>query len=354
MRSKIAIALLSAMLCCTPLHAQSFLKNLGESIKKEIKKDVKKAVDKGVRDTKDKINEKIKEKVNENVNEKVGEKAQEHNNPATDIVQNVVSGAAVSADLGENVVRQSGLDYIDEYGVNHGGGILIGDILWAPVNCGFHPTDYPYGKLYQWGRKHGQGYGPPYQYKDKPVVDPDPDKSQPEIVPGPATPKGALKYPNRFYAKSDMAPFNWCKNDMKLWCDFTDDGKIYKNGAYDPCPEGWRLPDIKDFDKLIEHSSDLVINPATGQKGRWFSGPLPYSIAVPRIFLPAAGQRYCDGMSAFRGTHGAYWTLRHGGGELMVYNFTFSRDDMEVDPFGAPHDAYSVRCVKDMPGQSMW
>ena len=64
MRSKIAIALLSAMLCGTPLHAQSFLKNLGESIKKEIKKDVKKAVDKGVRDTKDKINEKIKEKVN--------------------------------------------------------------------------------------------------------------------------------------------------------------------------------------------------------------------------------------------------------------------------------------------------
>ena len=338
--------MLLAMICGTQSHAQSFLKNLGNSIKKEIKKEVKNAVEKGVSDAKNKVKGKVKDEVSE--------QAQEHNIPETNIVESIAPSTAVSVDSGENVERQSGLDYIDEYGVNHGGGILIGDILWAPVNSGYHPTHYPYGKLYQWGRKHGQGYGPPYLFKDKPVVDPDPDKSQPEIVPGPITPKEALKYPNHFYAKSDKAPFNWCKNDMKLWCNFTDDGKMYKNEANDPCPEGWRLPDIKDFDKLIKHSSDLVINPATGQMGRWFSGPLPYSIAVPRIFLPAAGQRYSDGMSAFRGTHGVYWTLRHGGGELMVYNFTFSRDDMEVDPFGAPHDAYSVRCVKDMPGQSMF
>lgn len=331
---------------CTQSHAQSFLKNLGEGIKKEIKKDVKKTVEKGVNDVKSKVKEKTREKANEEV--------QEHNTPVTDIVNNTPSGIVASADRGENVERQSGLDYIDEYGVNHGGGILIGGILWAPVNSGFHPTDYPYGKLYQWGRKHGQGYGPPYVYEDKPVVDPDPEKSQPEIVPGPITPKEALKYSNRFYAKSDMAPFNWCSNDMKLWCNFTDDGKIYKNKAYDPCPEGWRLPDIKDFDKLIEHSSELVTHPVTGQVGRWFSGPLPYSAAVPRIFLPAAGLRFCDGKSGFRGTNGAYWSLRHGGGELMVYNLDFSRDNLEVDPFGAPHDAYSVRCVKDVPGQSMF
>ena len=338
MRSKIVVIMLLAMICGTQSHAQSFLKNLGNSIKKEIKKEVKNAVEKGIN----------------NLKEKNNDQAQEQKHPETDQVENAAPSAVVTADHGENVERQSGLDYIDEYGVNHGGGILIGDILWAPVNSGYHPNDYPYGKLYQWGRKHGQGYGPPYQYKDKPGVDPDPDKSQPEIVPGPITPKEALKYPNRFYAKSDKAPFNWCKNDTKLWCNFTDDGKMYKNEANDPCPEGWRLPDIKDFDKLIKHSSELVTNPETGQVGRWFSGPLPYSIKVPRIFLPAAGQRYMDGMCAFRGTHGVYWTLRHGGGELMVYNFTFSRDDIEIDPFGAPHDAYSVRCVKDMPGQSMF
>ena len=49
-------------------------------------------------------------------------------------------------------------DYIDEYGVNHGKGTAIGIAIWAPVNCGYHKDDYKYGKLYQWGRKYGQGY----------------------------------------------------------------------------------------------------------------------------------------------------------------------------------------------------
>ena len=49
-------------------------------------------------------------------------------------------------------------DYIDEYGINHGQGIEIDGTVWAPVNCGYHATDFKYGKLYQWGRKYGQGY----------------------------------------------------------------------------------------------------------------------------------------------------------------------------------------------------
>ena len=51
------------------------------------------------------------------------------------------------------------IDYVDEYGVNHGPGIKIGIHVWAPVNCGYHATDYKYGKMYQWGRKYGQGFG---------------------------------------------------------------------------------------------------------------------------------------------------------------------------------------------------
>ena len=37
-------------------------------------------------------------------------------------------------------------DYVDEWGINHGKGIVIGGVTWAPVNCGYHETDYPYGK----------------------------------------------------------------------------------------------------------------------------------------------------------------------------------------------------------------
>src|SRR5574344_1498824 len=51
-----------------------------------------------------------------------------------------------------------------ENGVSYGFGITIGSTTWAPVNCGYAPyvsasdKGYPYGKLYQWGRKDGQGY----------------------------------------------------------------------------------------------------------------------------------------------------------------------------------------------------
>ena len=40
-------------------------------------------------------------------------------------------------------------DYVDEYGINHGQGVEIDGVVWAPVNCGYHATDYKYGKLYQ-------------------------------------------------------------------------------------------------------------------------------------------------------------------------------------------------------------
>ena len=59
-------------------------------------------------------------------------------------------------DLTQVVVRQM-FDYIDEYGVNHGKGVNIDGVIWAPVDCGYHAVNYPYGKLYQWGRKYGQG-----------------------------------------------------------------------------------------------------------------------------------------------------------------------------------------------------
>ena len=335
---KIFVIALGLMLCSGAADAQNLLDKLGKTVQK-------------------KVTEKVTDAVNKEVRKAVSKGKNRNQDPQADgqtPAQQPVSAVSVQKPLvkdeGQNIPRQEGLDYIDEYGINHGGGILIGDVLWAPVNCGYHETDYPYGKLYQWGRKHGQGYGAPYVKEEYEI---NPDKTTAEIVPAPVKPAEALKYPDRFYARSDMALFNWTDNDMSLWCPLVFEGKATKHPEYDPCPEGWRVPELFDFYSLVEHYSDFVQYPEGGPKGRWFSGPAEYGTEVPRIFLPAAGMRTRDGGSHSRDSQAIYWSLRHGGGEGLIWHLYLNDDEATVDPSAFPHEAYSVRCVKDIEGQTL-
>ena len=327
---KLLVLTLGIILCSGYADAQSLLNKLGRTVQK-----------------------KVTEKVTDAVRKEVRKAVSGQETMAKPVSQSAATKAPkpLVRDEGQNVLRQEGLDYIDEYGINHGGGILIGGILWAPVNCGYHETDYPYGKLYQWGRKHGQGYGAPFTKLTK-VTD-NADKTTAEIVPAPVTPAEALKHPNRFYARSDMSSFNWTRNDMSLWCPLVEEGKATKHPKYDPCPEGWRVPELFDFKSLAEHYSDFVEYPEGGPKGRWFSGPVEYSTEAQRIFLPASGMRTRDGESHSRDEQAIYWSLRHGGGEGLVWHLYLNDYEAEVSPSAFPHEAYSVRCVKDIEGQRL-
>ena len=343
---KIMLLAIGMMLACGSVEAQNFLQRLGRAVEKSVTKEISNAVAKEVR----------KGLSGENANrnnqqsEPVPAPAPAQQQPETMKSAPVAGSQQKVDDRGQGVPREAGLDYVDEWGINHGGGILIGEVLWAPVNCGYHAEDYPYGKLFQWGRKHGQGYGAPYQKETDEVR---PDKTTADITPAPVTPAEARKHPNRFYARSDMALFNWTSNDMKLWNNFTDDGIVFKNTDNDPCPKGWRLPELFDFYSLATNYSNFVQHPDTGQWGRWFSGPNPYGPNVPRIFLPATGLRTRDGASYARdkGTH--YWSLRHAGGEGLIWNLYFCDDEVDVTPSAFPHEAFAVRCVKDIEGQRM-
>ena len=339
---KILIVTLGIFLCCEAAEAQFFLDKLGKTVQKKVTEKVTDAVRQELRK-----NVSGKETTSRSASRSASQpSSQPVSQPAASKVQNVKV-----KDEGQNILRQEGLDYIDEYGINHGGGILIGDVLWAPVNCGYHETDYPYGKLYQWGRKHGQGYGAPFTKLTK-VTD-NADKTTAEIVPAPVTPAEALKHPDRFYARSDMSSFNWTRNDMSLWCPLVEEGKATKHPKYDPCPEGWRVPELFDFKSLAEHYSDFVEYPEGGPKGRWFSGPVEYSTEAQRIFLPASGMRTRDGASHSRDEQAIYWSLRHGGGEGLVWHLYLNDYEAEVSPSAFPHEAYSVRCVKDIEGQRL-
>ena len=340
---KLLCVVLGAMLCFGSADAQDLLRKLGKAVEKKVAEKVVDGVSKEVRKAV-KNKPKSKQQPQKSVTDSVPSQTVAGENVY------VAQQKPVVSDDGQNIPREEGLDYIDEYGINHGGGILIGGILWAPVNCGYHETDYPYGRLYQWGRKHGHGYGAPYERERDEV---NPDKPAAEIVPAPVKPAEALKHPERFYARSDMAPFNWTENDMTLWCPLIFQGLASKHPKYDPCPEGWRVPELSDFHNLAEHYSDFVEYPEGGPKGRWFSGPEEYGTDVPRIFLPAAGMLNPGGASHSRDREAAYWSLRHGGGEGLVWHLYFNEGKTMVDPMAYPHEAYSVRCVKDIEGQEL-
>ena len=324
------LAILS--LLAIDVNAQSMLKKIGKQVEKTVKKEVTNYL------SKDKEKEKEKETPKQQQSTApVNTQPKQQNNPVAE---------TIALDKGENIPRDNSLDYIDEYGVNHGGGILIDGIVWAPVNCGYHQTDYPFGKLYQWGRKLGQGYGAPYRQGDEAYA----DKTTAAVVPAPVSVVEARKEANKnkFYAKSKYAPFNWTTNDIFLWnTNMQDEQKPIKSVENDPCPKGWRVAHDSEYSKLVKNHSKGTKHD-TGQTGYWCSGSKVYSLNVPRIFLPAAGSREVDGLAGGRSRVGWYWTCHHYGGELLVGHIFFDKSNkILVDPQGHPTMGKTVRCVKE-------
>lgn len=242
-------------------------------------------------------------------------------------------------------------DYIDEYGINHGPGIEIDGTVWAPVNCGYHATDFKYGKLYQWGRKYGQGYsGDFYINKDDPYGTYS-DAASAEFADGPVTilegnhPDNA----NVYYVVDFSNDADWLYGGLTMIWNRGNDNRPRKT-EYDPCPDGWRVPTINELSTLIKHQSSWATN-EDGQDGFWLSGSNQYSSDAPQIFLPAAGANNVEG-GYYRGRGGFYWSSSIG----------------KVDSFGTPtsqrlffeavqytdwiyksyrNDSYSIRCVYD-------
>ena len=226
-------------------------------------------------------------------------------------------------------------DYIDEYGVNHGKGIAVGNTVWAPVNCGYKAATseskgFPYGKLYQWGRKYGQGYNVSY------------DESVPELVEGPVMLSVALaeENSNKFYYNAE-SPNDWCKvQNGDLWNSGTDSSPV--KTKYDPCPEGWRVPTYAELDRLDNSYSSFI--KVGGQKGRYFSGDYTYLDNAPQVFFPAAGFRdYGNGTAYSRGTYGYYWSSRPCSSS--AYNLIFFNGSARLYN-GNRAAGYSVRCVQ--------
>ena len=225
---------------------------------------------------------------------------------------------------------------------DYGYGIVIGDVVWAPVNCGYEPATadykgYPYGKLYQWGRKHGQG-------------DDFWDASYPSgknLVAGPVMPSEGQSDQNAdvFFTVS-ASPYDWCKvqNDAH-WNSETEDAPVKTDT--DPCPTGWRVPTYKELRNLTKNpsrNSSWATNDV-GQNGRYFSGEYSCIDGAPKVFFPAASHRQDDGRAGdSRGYRGCYWSSRPYSN--LAYGLTFADGYCGIGGYSRAC-GYSVRCVQE-------
>ena len=212
--------------------------------------------------------------------------------------------------------------YIDEYGIDWGQGITILGLAWAPVNCGYHKEEHPYGKLFQWGRKYGLAY------KDNPT--------------------GALwdgengsEDQSTFYFPGDGSIFgyDWIrKGSNQFWNTGTEEYPV-KNTSLDPCPDGWRVPTAFEFRTLTEHCSH------TG----WESSEYGYSFTDDentKVFLIAGGRlNTADGIPYDRDIEGFYWTCTTlSGNPAYLY---FNKENCQINEQGSKAGACLVRCVKE-------
>lgn len=246
-----------------------------------------------------------------------------------------IANNGVAGSCGVNV-GTVGLDYIDEYGVNHGPGVKIGDVIWAPVNCGykkpsFAKKGYSFGKLYQWGRKYGHGYG-------------ESDESVPHLS-DPIDVENGLSetFANFFFRGYYPDYYDWATSQVDdLWNNGTEE--YPQKTDNDPCPTGWRVPTSTELRALTRHFSSWV-EEDDGENGFWFSGDKEYSVDVPQIYLPATGFRYHVGTVNWRTKGGAYWSSSptDGGADALVFYYNGNKS-VGID---YRSQGYAVRCVQE-------
>ena len=243
------------------------------------------------------------------------------------IERNVIKPMKAFEVIFENESEDEGSsnDYIDEYGVNHGPGVEIDGVVWAPVNCGYHATDYPYGKLYQWGRKYGQGYLLEY---DATVPD--------EFLQGGAwddeTSANIFFYcPDAVMDDDEAEAYYWqygkMQDDIRPidWLDYPND-KLWNSGTLldpvktnsDPCPSGWRVP------------TDIELNNI-------------------KITLPKSGMRDDRGEADYRDQRGFYWSSTATSRYTPWWTVSDYMNDVALSNDGPSYRVYgyAVRCVQE-------
>ena len=231
--------------------------------------------------------------------------------------------------------------------------IKVGDLLWAPVYCGYSKA-HPNGLLYQYGRAVGQPY---YPAGTTSAV----CKSGPVSSPGDAY----------FYKKANG---DWYSGtSLTAWPMSESDAGYLAGKIGNPCPNGWRIPTMAECEELVKigftqstiwsfgaSGTDAQKNAAEVKTGFTLNGD-------SGLFFAAVGGRTGGGQSFYRGIDDAYariWASDKNSTDngkssclsiqrrkLSSNPNTYSNEpdgfDIKVRTDYVKAGGISVRCVKD-------
>ena len=282
---------------------------------------------------------------------------------------NVASGITIPDQVGNKIMRTKILvmpfksytelttktnPYIEK-GIYYGEGVAIEGKVWAPVNCGYEPADdaykgYPYGKLYQWGRKVGQGYN------DKDATIPtlaetylsfklNTKEAEDGMVYQMYKPNGQwLLGPSTATIRA-FGSYNGKPANPETYNNLSE--SVWGSKIGNPCPIGWLVPTLDEYTLLL--SLAKIEKTELEVKGLWLGENSAQATSEePRgcVFMPYIGRR--DIFASIwkpwdRGTKGLYWTDKTVGRSATVYIFTNTTSSSATLKI---HGSYGIRCIK--------
>jgi len=251
------------------------------------------------------------------------------------MADNILGGTFVT-------VEAPPVHYIDENGIDWGAASVVTGhyaaddylpssslttdditVVWAPVNCGATVAN-PEGLFYQWGRKQG-------------VTAASTKANQWSGSNGDET-------EDTFYKKGSNNDWLTTSDDA-YWNAGTELSPV--KTAYDPCPDGWRVPTAREF--FAFDMGTLSLDTVGGLDGAWFFGSNTLASKY-KVFLHRKGWlKPEDGTAENAGDRINYWTStpKSSGKAFYLHGKVSAPQTYYLRPDSGPahfHDIAFIKC----------